>query len=119
MSRYCHSTDEVKKTKKILSKHKQFEVKTPKAVGYVTVKNWRKYNYYNEVDIIFDGQIFVNYTKKLQWIDASVLKTKNVSLIKCNKIIRRLLWKEVNNFLYYFSISFQPGQLVIKKVKWI
>lgn len=119
MSRYCLNTPEVKKTKRILSKYNQFEVKTNRISGKVTIKNWRKYNYYNEIDIIFEGEIFAKMDKKQVWIDSSVLKLPNISLILCNKLIRKYVWKDSKNFLNYFSISLKVGQFQIKKVKWL
>ena len=119
MSRYCHNTPEVKNTKRLLFKNNQFEVKTSKISGTVTIKGWRKYNYHNEVDLMFQGEIKVQYERKSQWIDSTFLTRKNVSLIKCNKIIRRMIWKELKDYLSYFAIALNRGQFVIKKVKWI
>jgi hypothetical protein len=119
MSRYCLNTPEVKKTKKLLFKYNEFEVKTNRISGKVTIKNWRKYNYYNEIDIIFEGEIFVKMGKKKVWINSSVLNLPNVSLILSNKLIRKYVWKDTKDFLNYFSISLKVGQFTIKKVKWL
>jgi len=119
MARYCLNTPEVKKTKKILLKYNQFEVKNQEISGVIKITNWRTYRHYDEVDIIFDGIIWATFQNKKQWIDSSVLRVPNVSLIRCNKMIRRRAWKELRHFLNYFGIYLKTNQYVIKKLKWI
>lgn len=119
MSRYCLNTPEVKKTKKFLLKYNEFEIKSNNIEGKVKITNWRKYPHYHEVDIVFEGQIWANYARKLCWIDSSILKVEGVSLIRCNKMIRKRVWKDLRCFLSYFGINLKIGQYTIKKVKWI
>lgn len=119
MSRYCISTPEVKKQKKILFKYNSFSIQTKDIRGKIFVNGWRKYNYYSEVDIIFQGEIHVKYNGKQLWLDSSILNRSRVSKIKCNKLIRRFAFFTTRHYLSYFSISLRSNQFTIKKVKWI
>jgi len=56
--------------------------------GTFTIKNYRKYSHLEEVDIIFEGEIHVNYNRKKDWYNSSImtnpLPNVRVSKIKVN-----------------------------------
>lgn len=90
--------------------------------GTFTIKNYRKYSHLEEVDVIFEGEIYVNYNRKKDWYDSSVM-THNfpnggrVSKIKVNRFIRRNIFFDIKTYLKYFDIEL-PYYDLIKKIIW-
>ena len=125
MSRYVITDDNTKTVKKILKKHskKQVSANNEFMKGTFTVKTYRKYEFREEVDILFEGEIYAKYRRPLQpltreWFKSDILQHRGVSKIKVNKLIRRFLFDDVKTYLAYFGISLRyPEQ--IKKITWI
>lgn len=90
--------------------------------GTFTIKNYRKYSHLDEVDIIFEGEIHVNYNRKKDWYNSSIMTTTfpnagRVSKIKVNRFIRRNMFFDVKTYLKYFDIEL-PYYDLIKKIIW-
>ena len=89
--------------------------------GTFTIKNYRKYSHLDEVDIIFEGEIHVNFNRKKDWYNSSImtnpLPNVRVSKIKVNRFIRRNMFFDVKTYLKYFDIEL-PYYDLIKKIIW-
>ena len=93
--------------------------------GVFSITGYRVYDYYSnyvEVDVVFNGEIFVQIEvgKSRQWYDSSVLKNDkhNLSIIRINKFLKRRVYADINNRLRYFSAGMK-GTSELKKMKWI
>jgi len=113
-------------TKAISKVVKKFGNKIPisnsQLKGTFTIKNYRSYSHLEEVDIIFEGQIFVHYNRKKDWYSSSVMTDVfpnggRVSKIKVNRFIRRNIFFDVKTYLKYFDIEI-PYYDLIKKIIW-
>lgn len=115
-------TPESKKRREVLKKFlKDVEVNTKNIRGKFSVVGYRKYSFYEEVDVVFDGQFFGRYKGKNDWIHSSVLENRKetrVSLIKVNKILRRNLFKDIEIHCKYFSVDVRDYSS-IKKINWV
>lgn len=125
MSRYVINDDMTKSVKKILKKHskKQVSVNNEFMKGTFTVKTYRKYEFREEVDILFEGEIYAKYRRPLQpltreWFKSDILRDRGVSKIKVNKLIKRYLFDDIQTYLAYFGIRLRFVE-EIKKVTWI
>ena len=125
MSRYVINDDMTKSVKKILKKHskKQVSVNNEFMKGTFTIKTYRKYEFREEVDILFEGQIYAKYRRPLQpltreWFKSDILRDRGVSKIKVNKLIKKYLFDEVQTYLAYFGVRIRFIE-EIKKVTWI
>ncbi len=125
MSRYVINDDMTKSVKKILKKHskKQVSVNNEFMKGTFTVKTYRKYQFREEVDILFEGEIYAKYRRPLQpltreWFKSDILRDRGVSKIKVNKLIKKYLFDEVQTYLAYFGVRIRFIE-EIKKVTWI
>jgi len=90
--------------------------------GTFTIKNYRKYSHWEEVDIIFEGEIYVNYHRKKDWYNSSIMTNAipnagRVSKIKVYRFIRKNMFFDVKTYLKYFDIEL-PYYDLIKKIIW-
>ena len=88
--------------------------------GKFIIKNWRKYQYRDEVDIEFIGEIYAKLVIQSDWLKSDILTNKkhSVSKIKINRFIRKKLFFEVKTYLAYFSIDLKSYNNIVK-IKWI
>ena len=113
-----HRTPSVKTTKTVLTKFaKSVPVSNNNIKGTFTITNYRRYNYYEEIDVNFQGSIFVYHNGKKTWFTPKELG-KNVSKIKLNRFLRKSLYKELETYLRYFSVKIKYYNW-IKKIEWI
>lgn len=121
MSNYCIKSDSTKRVKKYLTKFGELKIDTDKIRGKILITGYRKYNFYEEIDLTFQGEIYarVNF-KKSEWYSSDILDGKNfrVSKIKVNRLIKRCLFKDLSRYLNYFSISIH-NHCDIKKINWL
>lgn len=99
-------------------KFSSFDIDNDNAKGKVNVIGYRKYQFRDEFDIEFTGQIKARMNGKLEWVSSEVLKRKNISKIKVNRFIRREVFKILKPRVRYFSIDLR-WYSDIKKLKWI
>lgn len=118
-------TKSTKATSKILRKYgNKISINNSNIKGTFTVKNYRKYNFHSEVDIVFEGEIFVNYLGKKTWYPSSIMDDRKfnggrrVSKIKVNRFIRKNMFFDVKTYLKYFDVDISYYDL-IKKISWL
>lgn len=116
-------TTQAKATTKVVKKFgNKISVSNSYLKGTFSIKNYRQYTHLDEVDIIFEGFIYVNYNRKKEWYSSSVMTDVfpnggKVSKIKVNRFIRRNIFFDVKTYLKYFDIEL-PYYDLIKKIIW-
>lgn len=123
MSRYSLRTENTEVTKKLAKKFgKEITVSNQYVRGVFTVKNLRKYEFRDEVDIDFKGEIYVMWEGKKDWYDVSLMdKTQGKwkpSKIKVNRFIRRNIIFSVQTHLNYFCVNIRHYSDILK-IKWL
>jgi hypothetical protein len=106
--------------KKSLIKWGEFPIDNGGLKGIVKIKNYRKYQFRSEVDIEFEGEIFVKLTREGRiWYDSDILTCDkyNISKIKLNRYLRKLMLKEVGIRMNYFGVDIKDYRN-INKIKW-
>ena len=88
--------------------------------GSFSIVGYRKYHFRNEVDIEFNGELFatVNSLVGPTWLKSEIYYQKGISKIKVNKVIKRLLFREIKEHAAYFGIEIRFIEDV-KKLKWV
>ena len=118
MARYTIQTEETKGIKKSLEKWGQIPIHTDYLDGVIKIKNYRKYTWAEEVDVIFEGKVFVRImTENKKWHSSSILKTHNISTVKLNRFLRKCSLIDIQRRMNYFGVN--VGHYYnIKKIKW-
>jgi len=120
--RYVINDDETKSIKKVIRKFGKSDISkfNSKLSGSFTIINFRKYRYYDEVDLVFNGKLLgrSDTISSAKWYTSEVYKQDGFSKIKINKIIKQNIFQEVKNYCNYFGINLR-WQSDIKKIKWI
>lgn len=121
MLEHTNKTIESKSIKKAVKKFGTTFVNTDRIVGTVEIVGYRKYEIYEEVDIVFKGKIKarVDFSNP-EWIDLSDIKKYGgkISKVKLNRFIRNSLFFDLSCRMKYFGIDLKTYK-VIKKIKWI
>ena len=123
MSRYVITNQSVKNTKKALARFsKDIPISSEYLRGKFTIKTYRRYLMTEEVDVIFEGEIKVNFQRKRDWYPSEIMersyKDWRVSKIKVNRFIRKQIFKYVKLHLNYFDIKHFHSYHLIKKITW-
>ena len=122
---YICSMPELNRTieKKILKERittfsKDIKVSNYYLEGTFSVTNVRFYDYnHKEVDVEFNGKIFVNFDNKRDWRNSQLLDDVRVSKIKVGKHIKKNIVADLTKRLLYFGVKFNEWDK-IKKLKW-
>jgi hypothetical protein len=118
----CIGDDDSKVIKKSLKKFSKREIASfnDRLRGSFTIFGFRKYQFINEVDIEFNGEICARHNSSavLTWFKSDIYNQNGVSKIKVNKLIKRAIFKEVKDQAAYFGINLRYIE-EIKKIKWI
>ena len=118
----CISDDNSKVIKKSLKKFSKREIASfnDRLRGSFTIVGFRKYQFTNEVDIEFNGEICARHSSLavLTWFKSDIYNQKSVSKIKVNKLIKRAIFNEVKDQAAYFGINLRYAT-EIKKINWI
>ena len=118
----CISDDDSKVIKKSLKKFSKREIASfnDRLKGSFTIVGFRKYQFINEVDVEFNGEICARHNSStvLTWFKSDIYNQKGVSKIKVNKLIKRAIFKEVKDQAAYFGINLRYIE-EIKKIKWV
>jgi uncharacterized protein YehS (DUF1456 family) len=118
MARYIIQNDETKAIKKSLKKWGEIRVSNEQLNGIVKIKNYRKYNGCEEVDVVFEGIIFVRMGReKRAWHTNKILTTHNISKIKLNRFLRKSSLFEIKTMMKYFGVEIDY-YYNIGKIKW-
>lgn len=99
-------------------KFSSFDIDNDSVKGRVNVIGYRKYQFRDEFDIEFIGEIKARVGGGPQWVSSEILKRKNISKIKVNRFIRREIFKMLRPRVRYFSIELR-WYSDIRKLKWI
>ena len=93
--------------------------------GNFSIKRIRKYRPYSkfsqsyyEIDLVLKGKLLAKWNYKETWYGSEILKESGVSKIKVNRLIRRYILNDVNEFLLTFGLE-AGNNLKIKQVEWI
>ena len=118
----CISDDDSKVIKKSLKKFSKREIASfnDRLRGSFTIVGFRKYQFINEVDIEFNGEICARHSSLavLTWFKSDIYNQKGVSKIKVNKLIKRAIFNEVRDQAAYFGVNLRYAT-EIKKINWI
>ena len=118
----CISDDDSKAIKKSLKKFSKREIASfnDRLRGSFTIVGFRKYQFTNEVDIEFNGEICARHNSfgNAKWFKSDIYGQNGVSKIKVNKLIKRAIFNEVKDQAAYFGINLRY-MTEIKKVNWI
>jgi hypothetical protein len=118
----CISDDDSKVIKKSLKKFSKKEILplNDRLRGSFTIVGFRKYQFINEVDIEFNGEISArtNSYSNFEWFKSDIYGKKGISKIKVTKLIKREIFKEVKDQAAYFGINLRYVE-EIKKIKWV
>jgi hypothetical protein len=122
MGRQCINDEDLKATKKALKKFSKKDITlfNKKLRGSFNIVGFRKYEFNDEVDIEFNGELFAVYYSSTgpTWFKSDIYNEKGVSKVKVNKLIKRLIFNEVKDHAAYFGIKLRyTGE--IKKIKWV
>lgn len=111
------NSPDIKNLKKVILKCGEISVDNNYLNGIIKIVNYRKYKYYSEVDIVFEGKIFVRVNRSSEWFDTSIFNKYKISKIKLNRFLRKKCVQEVKDRLNYFDINLN-GYSDIKKINW-
>ena len=102
-----------KALKKFLSSRK---VESQYIKGSYDVLRYRKYEYHEEVDIEFKGQIAARYysSDDVSWFDSSI--KKRATRHSVNGLLRRQIINDLQQSLNYFGVKIE--RRYIKKIIW-
>jgi hypothetical protein len=119
MRRYVIQDTTSRAIKKSLTKWGELPVNTDGLRGVIFIKNYRKYQFRDEVDIEFKGEIFVKINhENRSWYGSDILTKHNISKIKLNRYLRKNALREVQMRMNYFGSNVKDYQ-DINKVKWV
>jgi len=108
-------------TKKMIKKFSERKIGCNDYIrGNFVIKNWRKYQFRDEVDIEFSGEIYAKIVMESNWLSSEILtnKKRQVSKIKVNRFIRKKIFLDVKIYLAYFGINLKTYHDIIK-IKWV
>ena len=118
----CIADDDSKVIKKSLKKFSKREIASfnDRLRGSFSIVGFRKYQFTNEVDIEFNGEICAMHSSLavLTWFKSDIYNQKSVSKIKVNNLIKRAIFKEVRDQAAYFGVNLRYVT-EIKKINWI
>jgi hypothetical protein len=118
----CISDDDSKVINKSLKKFSKREIDSfnDRLRGSFTIVGFRKYQFTNEVDIEFNGDLCArtNSFVDTEWFKSDIYGNKGISKIKVNKLIKRSIFNEVKDQAAYFGINLRYIT-EIKKINWI
>ena len=118
----CISDDDSKVIKKSLKKFSKREIASfnDRLRGSFIIVGFRKYQFINEVDIEFKGEICArhNSLEGYKWFKSDIYNQSGFSKIKVTKLIKNSIFKEVKDQAAYFGINLRYIE-EIKKIKWV
>lgn len=111
--------DNTQNLKKLILKWGEIPISNKYLNGVVKIVGYRKYSVSSEVDIVFEGKIFVKIHHSFisEWFDKSIHTKHNISKVKLNRFLRKNCLQEIKNRLNYFDISLHHYS-EIKKINW-
>ena len=118
MARYIVENIETKGIKKSLKKWGEIPIHTDQIDGVIKIKNYRKYRWNEEVDVIFKGKIFVRVgIENRDWHTTEIFKKHSISMVKLNRFLRKSCLFDVKTRMNYFGVEIGSYHN-IKQIKW-
>ena len=126
MSTIRRDTETKNLRKTILKYSKNIPVVGERYRGVFSITGYRVYDvtpnyYYNEIDVVFDGELKVSVSplSEDKWLGSEIKKNEkySVSLIRLNKFLRNSLFNSLNSHLVYFDTKIS-NEYSIKTIKW-
>jgi hypothetical protein len=118
MARYVIKDEVSTGIKESLKKWGEIPIRTEYLDGVVKIKNYRKYTWAEEVDVVFQGKIFVRIMRESKrWHTSSILKTHNISKVKLNRFLRKCSLNDIQTRMNYFGVDLKQ-YYNISKIKW-
>ncbi len=118
MGRYVITNEDSIAIKKSVKKWGELPIKTDYMDGIIKIENYRRYKLEQEVDVTFEGKIYVKvYREPRNWYSSSILETHNISKVKLNRFLRKNVLFEVQLRMNYFGADIRD-YYNIKKIKW-
>lgn len=121
MGRYLIQDKTSSATKKSLLKWGELSINDERIRGVITFKNHRKYQFRDEIDIEFKGEIFVRLdvvTREWYGSDIMLNNSYNISKIKLNRYIRKNIFREIQIRMNYFGVDMKDYKNIVK-IKWV
>ena len=121
MGRYLIQDTTSRAIKKSLLKWGELSINNSDIRGTITIKNHRKYQFRDEIDIEFKGEIFVRLdvvTREWYGSDIMLNKSYSISKIKLNRYIRKKIFREIQIRMNYFGIDMKDYRNIVK-IKWV
>lgn len=118
MARYVIQDEVSTGIKKCIKKWGEIPINTQYLDGVVKINNYRKYTWGEEVDIVFEGKIFVKMgVENWKWHKSSLFKTHSISIVKLYKFLRKSCLFEIKTRMNLFGVNLKNYH-DIKKIKW-
>ena len=103
--------------KKVILKWGEIPVDNNYLKGVIKINGYRRYTFSSEVDVVFEGKIFVRVNRTSEWYDTSIYNKYKISKVKLNRFLRKKCLEEIKIRLNYFDVSLNDYSS-IKKINW-
>jgi hypothetical protein len=123
MERSVITNETTKSINRILKKYSEVEIysDTNRIRGSFKITRYRHYQFHDEVEIEFKGEILAKYTtfcENHKWFTSEIYNQKSWSKVRINKFIKLEIYNELRSHCRYFGIKLTSHRY-ITKVKWI
>jgi hypothetical protein len=122
MATYVIKDNESKVINKLLTtKWGKYPIDNCDVRGVINIIRYRKYEFRNEVDVEFEGEIFVRLNSKGRlWYKSDIMTSDkfNINKGKLNRYFRMTLFDEICFRMRYFGVDIEPNYRNINKIKW-
>lgn len=120
MKGYVIKTEETKAIKKAAKKFGTLAINTKDMDGVIEIQNYRKYRFFEEVDILFKGKIYVSMNSNKIWVGFDDIQKQigNISKVKLHRLLKRMSFESVKTRANFFGVDLQEFRS-IKTVKWV
>jgi hypothetical protein len=120
MKGYVIKTEETKAIKKAAKKFGTLTVKTDNIDGVIEIRNYRKYPYTQEVDIVFKGKVHASIGMNTSWYGYEEIQEKysRISKVKLSSYLKRITFEFVKERMSFFGVNLSY-KTEIKSVKWV
>jgi hypothetical protein len=117
MKGYVIRTEETKSIKKAAKKFGTHTVKTEDLDGVIEIRNYRKYPYYEEVDVVFKGKIHAIINGETSWWEINDSQVLYISQAAITNFFKKVIFDPVRTRMNFFGVDLKHRSS-IKTVKW-
>ena len=123
MERSVITNETTKSINRILKKYSEVEIysDTNRIRGSFKITRYRHYQFHDEVEIEFKGEILAKYNTFCEnhlWFTSEIYNQKSWSKVRINKFIKLEIYNELKNHCRHFGIKLTSPRY-ITKVKWV